>query len=129
MKFNSRGIAVTIAALALAGLTSACGSSSAAACADVNAEVTKLVSEYSANATKNMTDLKAFEEANKKMAEGLKGIAAKHDGDLASAINDLAAVYDGLKIDAADPAKSAAALTDIGTKSQEITAKMAKACA
>lgn len=127
VKFNSRGIAVTIAALALAGLTSACGSSSAAACADANAEVAKLASDYSANATKNMTDLKAFEAANKKMAEDIKAVAAKHDGDLASAINDLAAIYDG--IDASDPAKSAAALTNMGTKVQEIQAKMAKACA
>ena len=121
----AKSLAVSVAVLAMAGLT-ACGSSNTAACADVSAEITKLTSEYSAGAA-NMADAKAFDAANTKMSDGLKALAGKYDGDLASAVGDLADIYASFKID--DPAKMTALLAEIGTKQQAVTEKITKACA
>ncbi|MDP9865870.1 MULTISPECIES: hypothetical protein [Streptosporangium] len=122
----SRRIAATLAGAALISLTAACGGSGNAA---LCTEATKLMTDYSSSVASFGTDLGKYNEANQKLADSLKALAGKADGELASALNDFSATWASFKIDEKDPAASAAALQDIGKKTQEAAAKFGSACA
>ncbi|MFI6323470.1 hypothetical protein ACIBG8_38495 [Nonomuraea sp. NPDC050556] len=120
MKINSRRIATTLAAVSLAGLLSACGVGQKVDCVTMSNEVTKISQEFTTALSGAATDPKAIETASADAGAKLKALAGKYDGDLASAINDLANLFDGMK----DPANAA---TSAG-KIPDIQAKITKAC-
>ncbi|MEQ4717773.1 hypothetical protein [Nonomuraea sp. B19D2] len=114
-----RRLAVAAATLTLAALTTACGAvGQAVDCAEVSQEISKITSEFTSSAT----DPKAIEKASQETAGKLKTLASKYDGDLASAVNDMAAVFESIKVD--NPSGAADAMA----KLPEIQAKAAKAC-
>ncbi|GAA3131744.1 hypothetical protein [Streptosporangium carneum] len=124
---SSRRIAATVAGAALLSFTAACGGSgNAAFCAD--APWTKAFTDYTTSVSSAGLDIKKMNDASQKLSADLKELAGKTDGDLASAINDLATAWEKLKIDPKDPAGAAAATQDMTKNLQEGTAKLAKAC-
>ncbi|MBB6351218.1 hypothetical protein ACWGH8_42895 [Nonomuraea muscovyensis] len=120
-----RRIAMTIATLSLAGLTTACGAlGQAVDCNEVATEVTKISNEFSTSMASVATDPKAFETAGDEAAKKVKDLAAKYDGELAAALNDLAATFDGLSIDPKNPT----AAMESTSKLQGFTTKIQSAC-
>ncbi|MFI6905875.1 hypothetical protein ACIBKY_31740 [Nonomuraea sp. NPDC050394] len=125
MTSSRRRIAITIATLTLAGLTTACGGlGNAVDCASMSADLNKITQEFTTSMTSAGTDIKAIETASSDAAGKIKTLAGKHDGDLASALNDLAAVFEGIKVDEKNPASATEALGKI----PDIQAKVQKAC-
>ncbi|GAA3158849.1 hypothetical protein [Nonomuraea roseoviolacea] len=123
MNTPSRRIAVVIATLTLAGLTTACGAiGNAVDCNQVSQEITKISTEFQSSVTSAATDPKAFEKASQETAGKLKTLAGKYDGDLAGAINDLASVFDGMKLD------NPSAMTDSMSKISSMSTKIQSAC-
>ncbi len=120
-----RRIAMTIATLSLAGLTTACGAlGQAVDCNEVANEVTKISSEFSSSMANVGTDPKAFEAAGDEAAKKVKDLAGKYDGELASALNDLAATFDGFAIDEKNPTGAMESVN----KLQGFTTKIQSAC-
>ncbi|MEV0346912.1 hypothetical protein AB0H88_14180 [Nonomuraea sp. NPDC050680] len=120
-----RRIAIAIATLSLAGLTTACGAiGNAVDCNQVGTDVSKITQEYSASLSTAATDAKAFEKASQETAGKLKTLASKYDGDLAGALNDMASVFESMKIDTKNPAAATEGLSKIPA----IEAKIKSAC-
>jgi hypothetical protein len=120
-----RRIAIAIATLSLAGLTTACGAiGNAVDCNQVGTDVTKITQEFTASMSSAATDPKVIEKASQETAGKLKTLASKYDGDLAGALNDLASVFEGIKIDMKNPASATEGLSKIPT----IEAKIKSAC-
>ncbi|GGK53027.1 hypothetical protein HS048_30735 [Planomonospora sp. ID91781] len=122
---SSRRIAVTLAGAALISMTAACGgAANAEACTEAQSILT--------NATTSMstagTDPAKFNEATQKVADDFKALAAKTDGDLATAITGFADVWANIKIDTANPAGLATSIQDLTSKSQAFSTELAKAC-
>ncbi|MFC7648852.1 hypothetical protein ACFQX6_56780 [Streptosporangium lutulentum] len=108
-------------------MTAACGGSAGSEiCTD--AAWTKSFTDYSAAAASSAGDLNKFNEATAKLSADLKTLAGTADGEVATALNDLATSLEGLKIDPSDPAAAAAAAGTMTTKLQEATTKLASAC-
>ncbi|MEV0200491.1 hypothetical protein [Nonomuraea sp. NPDC050691] len=125
MNSPSRRIAVAIATLTLAGLTTACGAlGNAVDCNQVGNEVTKIMNDFSGSMAKVAADPKAFETAGDEAAAKVKTLAGNYDGELAAALNDLATGLDGLKIDAANPS----ATMESVQKMQGFVTKIQSAC-
>ncbi|MFB9892456.1 hypothetical protein [Planobispora takensis] len=122
---SPRRIAAVAAGAVLLSLTAACGAGSNTALCN---EAQKLFTDYSSNAATISGDLAKFNEANQKFSADLKALAAKADGELASALNDFSATWGALKIDPNNPAGAASAVQDLGTKAQQATTKLASAC-
>ncbi|MBN6058253.1 hypothetical protein JYK22_40395, partial [Nonomuraea sp. RK-328] len=119
----SRRIAVAIATLTLAGLTTACGAiGNAVDCNQVGQEVTKITAELQSSVASAATDPKAFEKASHETAAKLKTLAGKYDGDLAGAINDLASVFEGIDVD------NPSGMTQSLSKIQSVQTKIQSAC-
>ncbi|MFJ2031655.1 hypothetical protein [Streptosporangium sp. NPDC087985] len=121
----SRRIAVAVAGVALLSTTAACGGSSSTA---LCAEASQLMRGYASSMVANISAPEKFNEENQKFAKDLKALAAKADGDLASALNGLASTFETFDLDANDPAAAAAAATDLGEKITDATTKFGTAC-
>ncbi|WP_406312788.1 hypothetical protein OHA77_30180 [Streptosporangium sp. NBC_01639] len=121
---TSRRIAVAVAGVALLSMTAACGSGNAALCT----EAQQLITGYTSSMAANVGDLEKFNQANQKLGEDLKALAAKSDGDVASALNDVATSMGGLKIDAKDPSAAAAAVPEFSKKLTEAGVKLQTSC-
>ncbi|MEV4098852.1 hypothetical protein AB0J42_01195 [Nonomuraea sp. NPDC049649] len=122
-----RRMALTIAALACAGMTiSGCGAlGQAVDCNTAANEVTTIMNDFTAaTASAAATDPKAVETAADDAAGKVKTLAADYDGEVGAALNDLAAVLDGIKIDGTDPAGSMESVT----KLQGFVTKLQQAC-
>ncbi|MFB4267311.1 hypothetical protein [Nonomuraea sp. GTA35] len=118
-----RRLAVAVATLTLAALTTACGAiGQAVDCTQVSQEITKITNEYSSSLSSAATDPKAIEKASQETADKLKTLASKYDGDLAGAVNDMATVFSSIKVD--DPSGA----TEAMGKLPEIQAKAVAAC-
>ncbi|MEO3873949.1 hypothetical protein ABGB18_34490 [Nonomuraea sp. B12E4] len=114
-----RRLAVAAATLTLAVLTTSCGAvGQAVDCANVSQEITKITTEFSSAGS----DPAAIEKASQDAAGKLKTLAGQYDGDLASAVNDMATVFESVNFD--DPT----ATTDAMSKLPEIQAKAVAAC-
>ncbi|WP_449060937.1 hypothetical protein [Planomonospora algeriensis] len=122
---SSRRIAVTLAGAALVSMTAACGG---AANAEVCSEATSLLNSSTTTLTSAGADPAKFNAATKKVADDFKALAAKTDGDLATAINGYASIWDSIKVDAGNPAGLATALQDVSAKSQAFGNELIKAC-
>ncbi|MEV0149020.1 MULTISPECIES: hypothetical protein [unclassified Nonomuraea] len=119
MNTPRRRIAVVIATLTLAGLTTACGAiGNAVDCNQVGQEITKITTELQGSLASAGTDPKAFEKASQEAAGKLKTLAGNYDGDLAGAINDMAAVFDGIKMD--NPSGVTASMSKISSAQTKI---------
>ncbi|MEV0589170.1 hypothetical protein [Nonomuraea sp. NPDC050310] len=117
------------ATLALIGATAACGAvGQAVDCNAVGNEVTQIMTTYSNSLTGAMSKPEeiaaTMEKSGQEAAGKLKALAAKHDGDLAAAVNDLAGAMESMKVDAANPT----AMTDGMTKMQSFQTKIVSAC-
>ncbi|GAA4912222.1 uncharacterized protein involved in exopolysaccharide biosynthesis [Nonomuraea thailandensis] len=118
-----RRLAVAAATLTLAALTTACGAiGQAVDCTQATQEINKITTEYSSSLSSAATDPKAIEKASQETADKLKTLASKYDGDLASAVNDMAAVFESIKVDDMSGA------TEALGKLPEIQAKATAAC-
>ncbi|SDM69029.1 hypothetical protein [Nonomuraea jiangxiensis] len=114
-----RRLAVAAATLTLAVLTTSCGAvGQAVDCATLSQEITKITSELSAAAA----DPTAIEKASQDASGKLKTLAGKYDGELASAVNDLATIFGSVNYD--DPT----ATTNAMSKIPEMQAKIVSAC-
>ncbi|GGL30648.1 hypothetical protein [Planomonospora parontospora] len=122
---SSRRIAVAAAGAALLSMTAACGG---AANAEVCTEAQSLLSSSTTTLTSAGADPAKFNAATKKVADDFKALAAKTDGDLATAINGYASIWENIKVDAGNPAGLATALQDAGAKSQAFGNELTKAC-
>ncbi|MFI6739951.1 hypothetical protein ACIBI9_44110 [Nonomuraea sp. NPDC050451] len=93
-----RRLAVAAATLTLAVLTTACGAlGQAVDCNTAAQEATKIMNEWTTAITKDATDTKAIGTASKDAAAKTKELAGKYDGDVAAALNDLAAGFETLE--------------------------------
>ncbi|MGW3348136.1 hypothetical protein ACWDA3_33010 [Nonomuraea rubra] len=118
-----RRLAVAAATLTLAALTTSCGAiGQAVDCTQVSQEITKITNEYSSSLSSAATDPKAIEKASQETADKLKTLASKYDGDLAGAVNDMATVFESIKVDDMSGA------TEAMGKLPEIQAKAVAAC-
>ncbi|HUR04526.1 MAG TPA: hypothetical protein VM347_18420, partial [Nonomuraea sp.] len=109
-----RRIAIAVAALSLAGLTTACGAiGNAVDCNTAAKEVNKITQEFTTSMGTAATDPKALNKATQETADKLKTLASKYDGDLAGALNDLGSVFEGIKIDAKNPSSATDAMAKI----------------
>lgn len=124
---SSRRISLAFAGIALVSMTAACGgSTNSAICTD--AAWTKAFTDYTTAATASAGDPGKFNDATAKLSADLKTLAGTTDGDVATALNDLATSLGSIKIDPSDPAAAATALSGVGTKISEATANLVKAC-
>ncbi|MEU7892765.1 hypothetical protein AB0B45_07855 [Nonomuraea sp. NPDC049152] len=123
MRFLKRAITVSAATLTLAGLT-ACGAvGTAVDCNAAGNEATKIMQEWTGSLSAGMTDPKAMEKASNTAAEKSKALAAKYDGEIAAALNDLAAGFESIK-----DLKDASKLTEFTGKMQGFSTKIQSAC-
>jgi hypothetical protein len=124
---SSRRISLAFAGIALVSMTAACGgSTNSAFCTD--APWTKAFTDYTTAATAGAGDLGKFNDATAKLSADLKTLAGTTDGEMATALNDLATSFESVKIDPNDPAAAATALSGVGAKMQEATTNLVKAC-
>jgi hypothetical protein len=93
-----RRLALAVATISLAALTTACGAvGQAVDCNSAANEVTKIATEWSSAITKDATNTKALGDASKAAATKTKDLAGKYDGEVAAALNDLAAGFESLQ--------------------------------
>lgn len=87
-----RRLAFSVATLTLAALAvTACGAvGQAVDCGTAANKATEIATEWSSAVTKDVTDTAALQEASKTAATKMKDLASGYDGELASALNDLA---------------------------------------
>ncbi|MGJ6960431.1 hypothetical protein ACSDR0_00860 [Streptosporangium sp. G11] len=124
---SSRRLAVTAAGFALISMTAACGASAnSAVCTE--AAWSKPFADFTTAATASAGDLTKYNDATAKLAADLKALAGTADGEVATALNDLATSFESVKIDANDPAAAATAVSSLATKAQEASTKLAAAC-
>lgn len=120
-----RRIAIAIATLTLAGLTTACGAiGTAVDCNKVASEVTTILNGVTTAMASAATDPTAIEKASTEAAGKVKTLAADYDGELRSALDDMAAGLEGLKSDASNPT----ALMEAATNLQSSATKIQSAC-
>ncbi|MEU4573302.1 hypothetical protein ACBI99_00530 [Nonomuraea sp. ATR24] len=120
-----RRIAIAIATLTLAGLTTACGAiGTAVDCNKVASEVTTIMNGFSTSVAGAATDPSAMEKAGQEAAGKIKTLAADYDGELRSALDEMASGMESIKIDAANPT----AAMDAVTKLQSSATKIQGAC-
>ncbi|MEU6740794.1 hypothetical protein [Streptosporangium sandarakinum] len=122
---TSRRVAATVAGAVLLSLSAACGGSAdAAMCADAKKVMTGFQTDFAGAGL----DMKKMTAVAEKYAANSKAMAAKADGDLASALNDLSASFGALKLDADNPEASAAATQEFSKKVMEAGVKLTTAC-
>ncbi|MEU4535252.1 hypothetical protein AB0G15_10330 [Streptosporangium sp. NPDC023825] len=125
---SSRRLAVAAAGIALISMTAACGASSANSAVCTEAAWSKPLGDFTTAVTASAGDLTKYNDATAKLTADLKTLAGTADGEVASALNDLAASFESFKIDPNDPAAATTALGSMTTKAQEATTKLAEAC-
>ncbi|MFG2075640.1 hypothetical protein SAMN05421874_102296 [Nonomuraea maritima] len=116
-----RRLAVSAATLTFAALAvTSCGAvGQAMDCGTAATEASEIATEWSTAVTKNVTDTAALQEASKSAATKMKDLAGKYDGDLASALNDLADGFAGMENgDQSGVAALAGKMNDYTTKVQ-----------
>ncbi|MER5623901.1 hypothetical protein [Streptosporangium sp. NPDC002544] len=109
-------------------MTAACGGSSGNDAICTEAAWTKIFTDYTTSATAGAGDVNKLNDATAKLAADLKALAGTADGDVATALTDLATSFESIKIDPNDPTAAATAVTSFGSKMQEATTKLAAAC-
>ncbi|NUP03305.1 MAG: hypothetical protein HOV96_34550 [Nonomuraea sp.] len=118
-----RRLALAVATISLAALTTACGAvGQAMDCNSAANEVTKIATEWSTAISKDATNTKALGEASKTAATKTKDLAGKYDGDVAAALNDLAAGFESL--DGGDISK----VSEFSGKMSGFQTKITSAC-
>lgn len=118
-----RRLALAVATISLAALTTACGAvGQAVDCNSAANEVTKIATEWSSAITKDATNAKALGEASKTAATKTKDLAGKYDGEVAAALNDLAAGFESLE--SGDISKA----TEFSGKMSGFQTKITSAC-
>ncbi|NUT09063.1 MAG: hypothetical protein HOQ38_01205 [Nonomuraea sp.] len=118
-----RRLALAVATISLAALTTACGAvGQAVDCNSAANEVTKIATEWSTAISKDATNTKALGEASKTAATKTKDLAGKYDGDVAAALNDLAAGFESL--DGGDISK----VSEFSGKMSGFQTKITSAC-
>ncbi|NBE94417.1 hypothetical protein FE391_11465 [Nonomuraea sp. KC401] len=118
-----RRLAVAAATLTLAVLTTACGAlGNAVDCNTAASEASKIASEWSTAVTKNASDTDAIGTASQTAADKTKELAGKYDGEVASALNDLAAGFDSMK------GGDLSSVSDFSGKVNGFTSKITAAC-
>lgn len=125
---SSRRLAVAAVGVALISMTAACGASSTNSAVCTEAAWSKPFADFTTAATASAGDLTKYNDAIAKLAADLKALAGTADGDVATALTDLATSFESARIDASDPAAAATALGSLATKTQEATTKLAEAC-
>ncbi|GAA0915228.1 hypothetical protein [Nonomuraea longicatena] len=125
MTSSRRRIAITVAALSLAGFATGCGAiGQAVDCTQVATDITTISNDYTKAMGAVGTDMDAFNKAGEDAAAKAKELAGKYDGELKTALNDLAATFESMKMDKDNPA----AAMDGVTKLPEFVDKVQKAC-
>ncbi|MEU8245941.1 hypothetical protein [Nonomuraea sp. NPDC048916] len=115
-----RRIAMAIATLTLAGLTTACGAiGTAVDCNAVAQEITKISNEFSASLGNAATDPDALKNAATVASDKAKALAAKYDGELGASLNEFAGVFDSFKSN--DVNEMTAATTKLSSFQTKIT--------
>ncbi|MEO3801268.1 hypothetical protein [Nonomuraea sp. B1E8] len=118
-----RRLAVAAATLTLAVLTTACGAlGNAVDCNTAAGEASKIASEWSTAVTKNATDTDAIGTASQTAADKTKELAGKYDGEVAAALNDLAAGFDSMK------GGDLSSVSEFSGKVNGFTSKITAAC-
>ncbi|TDC09952.1 hypothetical protein E1267_05870 [Nonomuraea longispora] len=118
-----RRLAVAAATLTLAVLTTACGAlGNTVDCNTAASEASKIASEWSTAVTKNASDTDAIGTASQTAADKTKELAGKYDGEVASALNDLAAGFDSMK------GGDLSSVSDFSGKVNGFTSKITAAC-
>ncbi|GGS76638.1 hypothetical protein ACFFV7_07675 [Nonomuraea spiralis] len=118
-----RRLALAVATISLAALSTACGAvGQAVDCNSAANEVTKIATDWSSAITKNATDTAALGEASKTAASKTKELAGKYDGDVAAALNDLASGFESLE--SGDISKA----TEFSGKMSGFQSKITAAC-
>jgi hypothetical protein len=93
-----RRLAVAVATLSLAAFATACGAvGQAVDCNTAANEASKIMTDWTSEVTKNATDTKAVGDASKAAATKTKDLAGKYDGDVAAALNELAASFESME--------------------------------
>lgn len=117
-----RRLAVAAATLTLAVLTTACGAiGQAVDCNTAANDATKIATEWSTAITKDIGDADAVKTASKTASDKTKELAGKYDGEVASALNDLASAYESIDGDASGVA-------EFSGKVNGFTSKITAAC-
>ena len=120
---SPRVLAVT-AACVLVSLTSGCGGDTKAVCDDAM----KAFQDYGNQAAASATDLTAWNKATADLAAKLDALSGRADGDMKSALKDLATSFGTFKINTADPSAAAAQLPEFASKASEATQKLGRFC-
>ncbi len=118
-----RRLAVAAATLSLAVLTTACGAlGQAVDCNTAAQEASKIMTDWSSEVTKNATDANAVGTASATAADRTKELAGKYDGDVAAALNDLAAGFESME------KGDVAQMTEFTGKLNGFSSKLTAAC-
>ncbi|MEV4288525.1 hypothetical protein AB0K40_23705 [Nonomuraea bangladeshensis] len=118
-----RRLAIAAATISLAVLTTACGAlGQAVDCNSAAQEASKIMTDWSSEVTKNATDAKAVGAASATAADKTKELAGKYDGDVAAALNDLAAGFESLE------KGDVAQMTEFTGKMNGFSSKITSAC-
>ncbi|MFG1614461.1 hypothetical protein [Nonomuraea wenchangensis] len=118
-----RRLAVAAATLSLAVLTTACGAlGQAVDCNTAAQEASKIMTDWSSEVTKNATDANAVGTASATAADRTKELAGKYDGDVAAALNDLAAGFESME------KGDVAQMTEFTGKLNGFSSKITAAC-
>jgi len=101
-----RRLAIAFATLTLAAVTTACGAvGTAVDCTTAANEASKITTDWSNTVSKDAGDTAAIETASTDASSKTKALAAKYDGEISSALNDLAAGFDSMKGDMSNSAE------------------------
>ncbi|GAA1715911.1 hypothetical protein [Nonomuraea bangladeshensis] len=118
-----RRLAIAAATISLAVLTTACGAlGQAVDCNSAAQEASKIMTDWSSEVTKNATDAKAVGAASATAADKTKELAGKYDGNVAAALNDLAAGFESLE------KGDVAQMTEFTGKMNGFSSKITSAC-
>ncbi|WP_188191850.1 hypothetical protein [Nonomuraea sp. SYSU D8015] len=118
-----RRLAIAAATFTLAVFTTACGAlGQAVDCNTAANEATKIMTDWSSAVTKNATDTKAVGDASTTAAEKTKELAGKYDGDVAAALNELAASFETME------KGDLAGVTEFTGKMNSFASKITAAC-
>ncbi|MCK2212486.1 hypothetical protein MF672_001530 [Actinomadura sp. ATCC 31491] len=119
-----RRLAIAAATLTLAVLgTTACGAlGQTVDCNTAANEATKIMTDWSSEVTKNAADTKAVGTASATAADKTKTLAGKYDGEVAAALNELAAGFETLE------KGDLSAVTEFTGKMNGFSSKITAAC-
>lgn len=118
-----RRLAIAAATLTLAVLSTACGAvGQAVDCNTAASEASKIASEWSSAMSSDPTNTEALGKASKTAADKTKELAAKYDGDVAAALNDMAAGFQTMEKGDLN------SVTEFSSKMQGFTTKITAAC-